>query len=461
MRRFVVYGPALVVLVTVLAAMVAIPSIVSRASFAEQKARVVLARQTIADDDILARIDRAQVAVAEAVEPSVVHIDVEGGGAGASGSGWVYDERGHIVTNAHVVRSARRITVQAYDGRRADARVLGTDHFTDIAVLKLDGLSGLIAARRATGEIPRQGQQVFAFGSPFGFKFSMSRGIVSGLGRDPTAAVEVGGFTNFIQTDAAVNPGNSGGPLVDIFGRVIGMNTAIATGRETQGTREGQSAGISFAIPLAMIEPVVDQIIDSGRVSRGYLGISLGGRASVEIDQVGFRGTGFRIPDLVDGPAKTAGLRSGDVIVEINGQRVRDREALRAIISSTRAGQQVPVRVWRNDELITVQVTVGEMTHERLSMQAVGGVLASLGMGVEDGRAGPEVGEVRGWVPTTAGFERGQVITAVNGRPVSSFEQLCVELVDARFLAGEIVTVRVLPHDGPARDIEFSIMSRR
>src|SRR5262249_19153086 len=144
--------------------------------------------------------------------------------------------------------------------------LFAADPYTDIAVVKVPESDDVFPARRATGLQPQQGDNVFVFGSPFGFKFSMSQGIISGLGRDPTAAAEFGGYTNYIQTDAAVNPGNSGGPLVDIKGRVIGMNVAIATARSSDGTTtdEGQSAGISFAIPLGTIESVVDQLITRG-----------------------------------------------------------------------------------------------------------------------------------------------------------------------------------------------------
>lgn len=460
MRRFVSFGPAFVVLLAVLATLVAAPVIVRRASIAQTQARVTLAQQTLDEDDFLERLDRAMTTLAEAVTPSVVHVDVRGGRVGASGSGWIYDTDGHIVTNAHVVRGSREVGVQFSSGRRTSARIVGMDHFTDIAVLKVDAGSGVIPARRATGIVPRQGQSTFAFGSPFGFKFSMSRGIISGLGRDPTEAVEVGGFTNFIQTDAAVNPGNSGGPLVDSRGRVIGMNTAIATGAQTQGTREGQSAGISFAVPLTTIESVVEQLITTGRVSRGFLGITLPqGNPIRVIDHESFRGRGVPIPSvLTGGPADKAGLQGGDVIVNIGNVPVPDLAVLRSVISAFRPGEEVPLTVWRRDRLEEMRVTMGQMSHEQLATQSVRGALGEwLGVAVGDQGGAVQVIEVVGSHARVMGLEPGQVIKTVNGEAVRSFEQFAVRLVDAGFLAGESVQLTVLPPSGVERDIRLSL----
>ncbi|MGD1916156.1 MAG: S1C family serine protease [Phycisphaerales bacterium] len=257
MRRFITLGPAAVVLLTVLAALLAAPEIVRQTEATQARSQVLLARQELGQDDILLRINRATRAIAKSVEPGVVHLMTASRFRGGSaGSGWVYDDEGHILTNAHVVGGFDRLSVQLYTGRVMRAEVVGVDVFTDIAVLKAEDTTGLVPLPRATGEIPEQGDRVYAFGSPFNFKFSMSEGIVSGLGRDPNTGASGSAFTNFIQTDAAVNPGNSGGPLIDVQGRVIGMNVAIATGRSGDGQitpTEGQSAGISFAIPLPTI----------------------------------------------------------------------------------------------------------------------------------------------------------------------------------------------------------------
>ncbi|MEM7623305.1 MAG: trypsin-like peptidase domain-containing protein, partial [Planctomycetota bacterium] len=281
MRPFQTAIPALFVLVACAAVYLAIGPIADRIEASRTSSGITLARQVIDQDDILSQIDRAVVAVADSVRPSVVHLDVENRSgrrrSRSNGSGWIYDGRGHIVTNAHVVRGATGVRVEFPSGRVESGEVVGIDPYTDIAVVKVSPRGGVFPlARSASGGV-MQGQRAYAFGSPFGFKFSMSEGIVSGVGRVPGASASFGGFTNFIQTDAAVNPGNSGGPLVDARGELIGMNVAIATGRESEGTTEGDSAGISFAIPLETIENVVPQLIGDGRVARGFLGLSFAG----------------------------------------------------------------------------------------------------------------------------------------------------------------------------------------
>lgn len=451
MRRMVSFGPALVVLCTAVLGVVLVPALVRSASFARTEARIELARQVLGDDDILQRLDRAISAVADAVAPSVVHIDVAARSerpGGATGSGWVYDLDGHIITNAHVIRDANLIRVQFHDGRIRQARLVAFDPFTDIAVLRVGERDGLFPAPRATGEIPRQGQSVFAFGSPFGFKFSMSRGIISGLGREPSSAIDFGGYTNFIQTDAAVNPGNSGGPLVNSGGRVIGMNVAIATGKDSDGTIEGQSAGISFAIPLATIESVVEQLIERGTVSRGFLGINLPNSAVI-IDDAAFRGTGIPVPRVVqDGPAALGGLRSGDVIVSIDGEPVPTVAALRSIVSNVRPGAVLDLSVFREGAVEPVEVVAGEFTFEELAAQSVRGALLVLGLDLSDGVGVPRVRSVDRWWASTAGFKPGQTIRAVDGETVSSLDQFFVTLANRGFLAGEPVEFTVESEEG-------------
>ncbi len=355
MRRVVAFGPAFVVLITAVVMLVAVPAVVRRIGYAQTAARIVLARQVLDDDDILERLNAASRNVADTVRPSIVHVDVGIGGrrfpgAHSAGSGWVYDAQGHIVTNAHVLLGARDIGVQFADGRVVEAEVVGEpDPYTDIAVIKVPAFEGLFPVRRATNIEPHQGDRIYTFGSPFGFKFSMSEGIISGLGRSPSTANDFGGFTNFIQTDAAVNPGNSGGPLVDIKGRVIGMNVAIATGRDNQGTTEGQSSGISFAIPLRTIESVVDQLIRDGRVARGFLGIRFERQDRWITGVPGYEGPGVMVTSVTaGGPAAEAGLLENDIITAVNGRSLAGSEALRSEISSTRPGETVRLSIWRS-----------------------------------------------------------------------------------------------------------------
>jgi serine protease Do len=425
----------LVVLMTVVAVLLAAPAAVRRINSANTAARIVLAQRSLDDDDILERLNRAVRNVADTVRPSVVHIEVvpEGGRrafARSTGTGWVYDDQGHIVTNAHVVKGAARIDVTFSDGRVVQAEDMGgqtfrADPFTDIAVIKVPSGDDVFPIRRATGQQPHQGDRIFVFGSPFGFKFSMSEGIISGLGREPQAAVITGGFTNFIQTDAAVNPGNSGGPLVDIKGRVIGMNVAIATSRNSEGTtgEEGQSAGISFAIPLGTIESVVSQMIEKGEVSRGFMGVQLMPDATPVTGVPGFRGTGVGIREVTrEGPADKAGLEPGDIVTEIDGQASPSMEVLRSLISSTRPGVPVKLRVARDRELKEFSIVLGDRPSDlaaRIDQQATGEALLQYGILLRDTDEGVRVRRVRSdSVAESAGFNTEQVILRVGGKSV-------------------------------------------
>jgi len=468
MRRVVAYGPAMVVLVTSLVVLMAAPAAVRRIHYATVETRLELARQVLDDDDILEKINAAVRNVAVAVQPSLVHIEArrrvsELRRVGSTGSGCVSDGRGHVITNAHVVRDASEFFVAFSDGRVVEAELVGKDPYTDIAVLRVNVSSGLFPMRRASGDRVSQGDRVFAFGSPFGFKFSMSEGIISGLGRNPDTAVELGGYTNFIQSDAAVNPGNSGGPLTDIRGRVIGMNVAIATGADSRGTVEGQYAGISFAIPLSTIESVVPQLIETGRVSRGYLGVNYfpsnnldGSRGMVRIGS-GPYPVGLRLDDVVeDAPAARAGIQPGDVLVEIRGRRVVNYDVLRSMIGSARPGEVLPVKVWRDQEIIPLDVQLAEFPPPLLAQQQ----LARYGFFQIDEVDGQiMLGQV-GMPAYQAGFRPGQRILSVGSTPVSTLDEMFEAMVQENLLDGETVTVEVRnpgEDDGPTTTLEIRL----
>ncbi len=364
MRKFQSYGPSLIVMAATVLILVLGPVAVQRMHAARSSAIVTLAQQRLESDDILERINNATRAIAQMVEPSVVYIEANAQGPGgrrsnSRGSGWIYSDNGYIVTNAHVVANMENISVQFSDGRLRSAQPIGFDPSTDIAVIKVAS-GGIIPATRATEEPIFQGDRVFAFGSPFGFKFSMSEGIVSGLGRH--AAAGPGGFnayTNYIQTDAAINPGNSGGPLVDIKGRVVGMNTAIVTSPERSGASgaevTGLSGGIGFAIPLETIEAVATQLIDNGEVLKGYLGVALADPEDLNAEQRlqwGLtEGFGVLITGVQDGlPAADAGLQQNDLIIRIDGEETPTSPVLRSEISNRTPGEYVTITVVRDGE---------------------------------------------------------------------------------------------------------------
>jgi serine protease Do len=456
MRRITDYGPSLAVLVACLATMFLTPTLLRQIGHGQTQARITLATQTLVGDDILERIDRAVSAIGESIIPSVVHIDVQSdwvpedhppvGISRSSGSGWVFDGDGHIVTNAHVVRGAERISVQFHDGRIVDGELVGIDPFTDIAVIRANTSSGLFPAPRDSGHIPLQGERVFAFGSPFGFKFSMSEGIISGLGRDPMSSNQFGGFTNFIQTDAAVNPGNSGGPLVSARGKVIGMNVAIATARDGgTGLNDagGDSAGISFAIPLPTIETVVSQLISSGDVSRGFLGVSFRGAVGFEGRDGRYR-RGIRVSVEPGGPSDRAGIRDGDIITSVAGQSVPEFTIFQSIVGTIPANQEVEIEVSRNDEISTIPVVLGELPPHVLGARAQRSILFQLGLRIGDTADGPAIGHVFESSPADRlGFRAGQRILSVAGQSVSSTEDVFALLTTNGLLSAKTVNVRV------------------
>ena len=458
MRRFVAFGPAFVVLLTAVVVLALAPAVVSRVSYRAAVARVTVARQVIEQDDILERINAATRAVAESVEPSVVHIDVRMRDREnermrlTSGSGWVYDREGHVVTNEHVVDGADAIQVQLYDGRVYDAAVAGMDAPTDIAVLRLSSATGLIPIARDSDGTPHQGDTIFAFGSPLGFKFSMSKGIISGLGRAPSGTTEYGGFTNFIQTDAAVNPGNSGGPLVNTRGRLIGMNVAIANASGSGMEADGDSAGISFAITLPTIESVVEQLIRRGTVSRGFLGIRWNGRQHSFDFGESISSYGIQVTDVVqDGPADRAGIEPGDILLSVDGQRITSSEVLRAVVSSAMPGQQLDVGLWRDGSERDVAVTLAEMpvdvlatTPSQINQMQIRSGMAIGQRSARGDNIDPVVAFVYGDSPAAlAGFEADDLIVRVGSQEVGSANDVFVQFYVQDLLGGSPVDVTV------------------
>ena len=419
---------------------------------------------------VLEAISAAQRDLATVVEPSVVHVSSEGSfgrqgrySMASSGSGWIWDEEGHIVTNAHVVEAADRIEVQLFDGEVRSGEVIGMDLRSDIAVVKIPG-GDLIPARLGDSRIVSQGDLVFAFGSPFDFRFSMSSGIVSGLGR--SAGLDDIDFENFIQVDAAINPGNSGGPLTDGAGRVIGMNTAIATGRGNGSVGQGQFAGIGLAIPLSQIGTVVEQVIETGEVRKGYLGVSLLDRSRLESFPNPMLSQGFlRYRDLIienydgdvvavqevmpDTPASRSELQAGDVIMGVDGRRARGIEQLQSMIGSARPGAAVTLDVWRIDpvtksvEELGVEVILGVMdqsinrlgTSNRLQNERLGTLVTATRQradefGVPFAR-GVLVGPSEAGVEGDTLFPVGTLIQRIDGITVGTLDEL-FERIDRR-----------------------------
>jgi putative serine protease PepD len=268
-------------------------------------------------------------------------VEIQAGSAG--GSGFVLDEDGHIVTNQHVVEGATSVTVRFADGQEADAEVVGTDPSTDVALLRLrnPGEVDLTPLPLGSSSSVEVGETVVAIGSPFGLEGTLTAGVVSAVGREIRAP---DGFAidDVIQTDAAINSGNSGGPLLDTAGRVIGINSQIQS--ETGG-----NVGIGLAVPIDTVKDIVDQLKQNGQVEHAWLGVSIG-----ESEQ------GVEVTEVIAGsPADEAGLQAGDVIVEVEGVAINSPDDLTSLITDKNPGDTVDVKVTRGGDEQTIKLELG------------------------------------------------------------------------------------------------------
>jgi putative serine protease PepD len=269
-----------------------------------------------------------------------------GGGSGqAEGSGFVYDEAGDIVTNAHVVDGATSIKVHFHDGKVVTAKLVGKDESTDIAVIKVDVPSSeLVPLSIGSSANVQVGQTVEAIGSPFGLPDSMTAGIVSAVGRTITAPNNFS-ISGAIQTDAAINHGNSGGPLLDSAGKVIGVNAQIES-------NSNDNAGVGFAIPIDAVKSVADTVISGGQVQHAYLGVQIGDTTD---------DAGAQVSRVVAGsPAAKAGLQAGDVVTAIGGKQISTADDLTALVATYEPGDKVAVTLERNGSTKTVDLTFGQ-----------------------------------------------------------------------------------------------------
>lgn len=393
--------------------------------------------------------------IVEKVQPAVVNVAVSGGGPTtrqlppgpfggppgppgrppgppgmSAGSGVIIDPQGYIVTNNHVVEDATQITVTTSDGREFDGKVVGTDPKTDIAVIKVEA-DKLPFIPWSVERKLRVGDMVLALGSPFGLRSTVTMGIISALGRGNVGITE---YEDFIQTDAPINPGNSGGPLVNMQGEIIGINTAIFS-------RTGGSEGIGFAIPVAIAKDITDSLIKTGRVVRGWMGIAiqeltpaLAQSFQLPEDHKG----GVLISEVHEnGPSAKGGLKRGDVLLEYEGEVLKDVNHLRNIVARTKVGQEVKIKILRDGKAVDITLVVGERpTDEMLAqggapttpkaLEQLDNVLAGLvvepltderkkELNIPAGISGVIVKEVKpGSAAEAAGLQPGDLIQEVN-----------------------------------------------
>ena len=338
------------------------------------------------------------------------------------GSGFLVSADGYLLTNAHVVDRAREVTVRMTDRREYRARVVGVDSLTDVAVLKIDG-RGLPYVRIGDPARLRVGEWVIAIGSPFGFENSVTAGIVSGTARS------LGGdaYTPFIQTDVAVNPGNSGGPLFNLKGEVVGINSQIFS-------RTGGYQGVSFAIPIDLAMNVRDQLVATGHVERGRIGVSIQDVNQALADSFHLsRPRGALVSQVLHGgPAEKAGIRTGDVILGVNGRAIERSSELPAIIAGIRPGSRATLAIWRDRAEREVTLTVAELEDQPVAARLNAPDTeesGKLGLAVR-----PLTGDERRRLRTQgslvvedsdgpaaiAGVEAGDVLLAVNGAMVKT-----------------------------------------
>ncbi|MCB5410638.1 DegQ family serine endoprotease [Pseudogemmobacter sp. CC-YST710] len=266
----------------------------------------------------------------------------------ALGSGFVISEDGYIVTNNHVIEGADEITIEFFGGEKLPAKLIGTDKQTDIAVLKVEASKPLPFVSFGNSDLARVGDWVVAMGNPLGQGFSVSAGIVSARNRELS-----GTYDDYLQTDAAINRGNSGGPLFNMDGQVIGVNTAILS-------PTGGSIGIGFSMASNVVTKVVDQLKEFGETRRGWLGVRIQDVTPDIAEAMGLaKAHGALVTDVPDGPSKEAGLLAGDVIQQFNGQEVRDAGDLTRRVADAPVGQAVPVIISREGKTETLQVTLG------------------------------------------------------------------------------------------------------
>lgn len=310
------------------------------------------------------------------------------------GSGFIVDADGTILTNYHVVDGAQKLSVTLSDGRKYDAKVIGRDQKSDIAVIKIEAGRSLPVAPLGDSDRLEVGEWVMAIGNPFGLDHTVTSGIVSAKGRN----IGQGPYDNFIQTDASINPGNSGGPLINLRGEVVGINSAIFS-------QSGGNIGIGFAIPSNAVKELLPQLRDKGKVVRGFIGASVQ-KVSPEIaESLGINpARGALVADLVKGgPAERAGMKTGDVIVEFDRRAIKDSADLPQQVARVAPGAAVQVKVIRDGKETTLPLTVGEMKE------------AEVAASTQDGELGLTVQPLTPQMAENLGLERtdGLVISAV------------------------------------------------
>jgi Do/DeqQ family serine protease len=373
------------------------------------------------------------------------------------GSGVIVSPDGYILTNHHVIDGAEKVEVILPDRRNFRARIVGADPPSDIAVLKIEGNSFPTIPLGDSGKV-EVGDVVLTVGNPLGVGQTVTMGIISAKGRSTRGSFGSGSYEDFLQTDASINRGNSGGALVNLRGELIGIPSQIMS-------QTGGNIGIGFAIPIAMARNVMDQLLKGGKVQRGKLGVTIGDLTQALAEQFNFKGTqGALVQDVEAGQAAAqAGLKAGDIITEFQGQRIDDSSRLRNLVAQTSPGTTVTFKVWRDGAERTMTATLGEMASKSVASADKGGTdsVSSALSGVRFENLTPDLARQlnlqpnqRGVVITSidsnsgaaeAGLRRGDVIEEINRQPVANVGEVDAAL---RKVGRKSVLLRVRGADG-------------
>jgi len=384
------------------------------------------------------------------------------------GSGVIVSEEGHVLTNFHVIENADEINVITFGDEEISAEIVGADPASDVAVLKLSSDETFPTVKLGDSESLRVGELVFAIGSPLmkGLAHTVSMGIVSAKGR---TSLGLNPYESYIQTDAAINPGNSGGALVNFNGELIGINTAIAS-------RTGGSMGIGFAIPVNMAKSVMEQLINEGRVVRGYLGIEWGGMVDKTMARaLGMnRNYGIVISNVVQSsPADKAGLEEGDVILKADGKEIRDWNAFRVMVGEKKPGDTIELEIFRDGNFRNLTVELGEQPEEMTAAFAPdrgSNMQESLGFSVENltGNVKRQLGldeSVTGVIVTDIdqtshayrqGLRTNDIITRIGDKNISTAREFMAQMNAVRSSDESVALVRII-RNGQFMFVAFEI----
>lgn len=397
--------------------------------------------------DMLSAVENAFVDIATNSKPAIVGVLALNSdrGQGRWGSGFFFKEDGYILTNDHIVHGGERFRVRLLDGSELEAKLVGTDIVTDVGVLKVESEQKFPFLPLADSEKVRVGQFAIAIGNPFRLEYTVTTGVVSGTGRSVLGGLRFIRYQNFIQTDAWINTGSSGGPLLNIYGEVIGINALI---RKIEDTPDPVKAGAGFAIPSNLVDNIGSQLIANGKVIRGYLGIRMEEVANgIRIERVG-----------IDTPADHAGLERRDVIIEYNGKKVQKSLEFQMLIAESQVGKESVIKVLRRGQERTFSVTIVEMPSELVGIPIEDESVSwkTLGLAVRklerydfqryhyltDEDRGVIVERVKDNAPGfKAKIPQGALIVAINGKEISdvqTFEALLQAEQDALELMVEI-----------------------